>query len=419
MKLKRILMVAAGAVFLLLFGVILNFTVENRGDRGRETDEEEAIHVLAPYKLWKQREILEDIAREYESQAGNRRVEIEFLDREDYKKEICMRMDSGENADLIICDGTVMPALIDMGVFQDISDDITVERKNSIRYQALWDGVRSNGEYYGMPFTCDPYVLFYNKDTLNERGLSLPESWEDLLELSGSIQKYSSKGFGFPAKTQDERTIFYTYLLYSMGGNYRNINKEGGIQALKTIRHLKKGKNISEDTINWTKEDLAYAFSKGQVEMMANSLSSISILRNTQTNFQPGVVCLPGEVKNSCILMGENIGLTQHADPAAIDFMCYLYQSDVMERITCAMDTLPLLQAENYQMKGIGPDEGEKLADTFLEEGYTVEPCDAWFEISATISDGVYQVLNNSEVDRTEELAREMHAKVKVSIIEK
>lgn len=419
MRLKRALTLLAVIVFLILCGVSLNFISENKSISQPKSNENQMLRVLAPYQSRLQQQILKEIAKDYENQAENVMVEIEFLNREEYKKEIAMRMDSGENVDLIICDGAIMPALIDMGVFQDMSRHITVEKKNSIRYQGLWDSVKSNGKYYGIPFTCDPYVLFYNKDILDKKELSLPQDWGELVTLSSNIQEYGSKGFGFPALTQDERTAFYSCMLYSMGGNYRNINREGGIQALDVIATLKTRKNIPRDIINWSKEDLAYAFVKGQVEMMANSLSSIGILRSTHMNFQPGITCLPGEIKTSCILMGENVGVTAQAASGAMDFLDYLYEPEVMERITYAMDTLPVLQNDHYRMKKIRPDDGEKLADIFLEEGYTIESHDAWFEISAAISDGVYKVLDPGTAESKEAISAEMHEKVKVSILEK
>lgn len=419
MSLKRTLTFLAVVVFLILCGVSLNFVFENQSTSQPKPEEGRILRVLAPYQSRLQQQILKEVAKDYENQAENVVVEIEFLNREEYKKEIAMRMDSGENVDLIICDGAIMPALIDMGVFQDISSHITAEKKNSIRYQGLWDSVKSNGKYFGTPFTCDPYVLFYNKDTLDKKELSLPKSWEDLVDLSSNIQEYGSKGFGFPALTQDERTAFYSCMLYSMGGNYRNINREGGVRALDVLDTLKNQKNIPRDMINWSKEDTAYAFAKGQVEMMANSLSSIGILRSTHMNFQPGITCLPGEIKSSCILTGENIGLTDKAAFGAMDFLDYLYEPEVMERITYAMDTLPILQNDHYRMKKIRPDDGEKLADIFLEEGYTIEPHDAWFEISAAISDGVYTMLSPGKEKSEEAISSEMHEKVKVSILEK
>lgn len=419
MKPKRILMILAAVVFLFLCGVIVRFNLENQGTKKEKTDQIKTITLLAPYKSASSRQILQETAGEYENKTGGVKVQIEFVNREDYKKEINMRMDSDNSADLIICDSTAMPAFIDMGVFRDLSDYVTSEKKNSIRYQPLWESDRSNGKYYGIPFTCDPYVLFYNKDLMEAKGLSLPEKWDDIIGLCDDISDYGSHGFGFPGKSQDERTTMYTCLLYSMGGSFRNINKDGGIHALTFLQTLTDRSDIPENLINLSKEDLSYEFASGKVKMMANSLSSIKILRSQKLSFQPGVAALPRGVRSSCIFMGENIGVTKHADQETMDFLDYLYEPQVMGRITCAMSTLPLLQTDPDHTKNRNIDDGEHLADAFLENGYIVEPQDAWFEISSVISECVYGVLSDQEDESADVLGDQVHSRVRAAIIDK
>jgi ABC-type sugar transport system, periplasmic component len=419
MKLKAVL---KAAVVLLLFGlitVVVRFHMENWPQEQKNTDQQAVIHVLAPYEIRLHQQILNEIASEYSNGSGHKKVTFEYVAEEDYKKVICLRMDQGETPDLIICTNQMMPSLIEMGTFQNISQYVTMERKNSISYQSMWNSTRMNGKYYGLPFLCDPYMLFYDKDIFEKEKLQPPATWEDLVDTSRKVQQFSSYGFGFPGKQPDELSLFYACLLYSMGGSYQNINREAGIRSFQVIRTLQERKNISRSTINWSKKDLADVFASGQLEMMANTLSSLSEVRSKGAKFRVGITYLPKSVKSSEILTGSNIGIGRGANSEAYAFLDYLYRPDVMERIAYATDSLPVISGVPYRQKQIHTDDGEKTTASFSADGYSVEPYDAWFDISAAISDGVLKCLDSGSKESEASIASRVHDAVKISILGK
>lgn len=413
---KKVLKYMATAVFIALCVTMLQFVTDNRPDRGTVEEKEKPVVVLAPYEVRAHRQILEEIGNDYSNIKGNKEVQFVFVREEEFKKELCLRMDRDEAADLIICGSQMMPALIQIGVFQDMSAYITPGKKAVIQYQSLWDSTRSNGSYYGIPFSCDPWLLFYNADLFEEKGLTPPETWEELIELSGKVKRYGTYGFGFPGRRTDERCLFFTHMLYSKGGSYRNVNKEAGITAFEDLRKLKAGKEISSETINWSRKDLASAFAAGKVEMIADSMSMISVLRTSAVKFKIGVARLPGGVRSSALLLGENIGLSATADKEALRFLDYLYSPEVMERIANAMDILPVVEGAEYKSRM--PKTEKDFWKYFREEGYSLESYEAWFEISAELSDGIVSILSAAP-QTEEEIAVRVHENIRAAIIEK
>ena len=417
MKLKSVLKTTAVLLLFVLIAVVVRFNRENRPQERKSAEQQDAIHVLAPYEIRLHQQILNEIASEYSNVSGHKKVTFEFVSEEDYKKVTCLRMDQGKTPDLMICTNQMMPSIIEMGTFQDISQYVTVEKKNSIRYQSMWNSTRMNGRYYGLPFLCDPYMLFYNKDIFEKEKLAPPATWDALLDTSRKVQQFSSYGFGFPGEQPDELSLFYACLLYSMGGSYQNINKTAGIRSFQIIRTLQERKNISRNTVNWSKKDLADVFASGQLEMMANSLSSLSEVRSKGTKFRVGITYLPKNVKSSEILLGTNIGIGKGADPKAYAFLDYLYRPDVMERISYAMDSLPVISGIKYRQRQIHTDDGEKTASSFAVGGYSVEPYDTWFDISSAISDGVLKCLDSGSKESETSIASGVHDAVKISIL--
>lgn len=60
------------------------------------------------------------------------------------------------------------------GFSQEALDDI---------YDGFLDSSVYDGEMYAMPFSKSTRVLFYNQDILDEYGVDVPETWDDILEL--------------------------------------------------------------------------------------------------------------------------------------------------------------------------------------------------------------------------------------------
>ena len=75
-----------------------------------------------------------------------------------------------------------------------------------------------NGNYYGKPLTSDPYILFYNKDAMDTKGLSVPSSWSSFMETAEKIAAKGSYGFGFAARDSEESARFFMLMLYAKQG---------------------------------------------------------------------------------------------------------------------------------------------------------------------------------------------------------
>lgn len=410
------------AAFLLCVLAVSAFLFWPEKGEKEESEAEEVqkkqIYVLCAYETRLHQQILKEVAENYSSRSGCAKVNMEFIPKENFKKEICLRMDNGRTADLIICDNGMMPALIDMGVFADISAYVETCCQDSMNFQKLWNTTMDDGKYYGIPFTCDPYVLFYNSDVFRENGLSAPEDWDGLLDTCSALQDSVGDKFGFAAKRPEEIYAFYRALLYACGGSLNTIDQEGGIRAAGILEELKRSRYVGKQTINLTEADVARSFAEGKVLMMANRLSASTILRSSRMEFSAGIIPLPGDVRESLMLSGENIGVTGYADREAYRFLTYLYRDEIQERICNVMDTLPVKAAVPYQAKRVGPDEGTEFLDRYINEGWCAETNNSWFEIAQQVSESLYELM---EVRGTppEDTARELQNAVKLIIIKK
>ena len=121
MSRKKILWGAAAFTGVLIAAVFLLFLRSGaRKTQEQETAGTKTIRVMAPYSAGVHKRTLEAAAQGYEKDHPETAVEIEYIPEENYKREVGLRQDEGNNADIIICSSSAMPPLIQMGVFREL-----------------------------------------------------------------------------------------------------------------------------------------------------------------------------------------------------------------------------------------------------------------------------------------------------------
>lgn len=410
MRLKRILTAAIGILLVLLCLTYVKFQNDNRAEAAA-AQEEDTLCVLSSYEIREYQDVLRKIGEAYGQIEGNPQVRMEFIDSEDFKKDICLRMDREDKVDMIICDSLVMPGLIDMNVMADITWWLTREKRDRFRYAGMWQMAMEDGKYYGLPFTSNPYVLFYNRDILEGRGIETPRTWDELLNACKETESLGINCFGFGARRTEETAAIYNHLLYACGGNYYTMDSEGGVRALELLWTLKRRGYISKQTINSTAEDVACSFAERKTALMAGEIGMVTLIDRLAPDLNYGVTELPGDVKHTQLLTGENIGVMRGADSRAYDFLDYLYQEENQKKLCEAMNTFPVVYGVDEPRE-----EFRQLDQSFQESGAMLPAHSSWFELSTIMTDSVTRILEDKSVSVPGE-AYDLQDRVRVAIM--
>ncbi len=107
-------------------------------------------------------------------------------------------------------------AVLDLNQFSDVKE------VTSRFYDSALTAFSFGGKLYALPETQTFPVMFYRKDILEELGLEIPETWEDVKVIMSVLAKNQME-FGMLPSEQ-----IYAMLLYQNGGEYYN---EGGISS--------------------------------------------------------------------------------------------------------------------------------------------------------------------------------------------
>lgn len=197
-KAKRLLALSLGTAMLAgsLGGCGAEETNENTSSN--ESGEEQIVlkwytdtDEVANETLYK----TQDIADEFMKQNPNVKIEIQPLvaatDTTSYLQKVDLMLASDEQIDIIyFSGGNQASQKIDSGSIIPLNDlaeergiDLATEYKNSLAF---------DGKYYTLAREDSPYIVFMNKDMLEEAGLEVPPldwTWEDYREYARALTK--------------------------------------------------------------------------------------------------------------------------------------------------------------------------------------------------------------------------------------
>lgn len=412
MKIKKMLIVLAGIVLIAFLWIYLQFLGSHKIEKGKER-EADVISVMAPYEVKQYQTVLKEIGEAYSQESGNKKIEFEFIPEENIKKELLLRnLNKKNEVDMVICANTLMPELIRMGFFKELT--VEEEMYQKVRQQTLWNSVKENGKIYGIPFVCDPYVLFYRKDRMEENNLVCPETWEEFEICGRAMKKLGIRSIGIPGRREDDFACIFRIMLYSSGGNFLSMDQEAGIQTFERIQRMVRQNLIDREMINYTPKDLAVEFAEGKINMMINQMSMSALLRESDAASEIGVSRLPDDVAGSVFLYGENVGIMQDADPQTEGFLEFLIRKENAEKIVNEMGVLsPFIDVAYAKTGEIYLEDEEEL----FKDAKTMETYATWTRMSEDIAQGMYEIIEEYRAD-PKETAREVHDKVRISIME-
>ncbi len=107
-------------------------------------------------------------------------------------------------------------AVVDLSQFEDY-DEVSERFMDSAITPLTFDGA-----VYGLPETQSYYMMFYRKDILDELGLEVPQTWDDVIAIIPELHK-KQLDFGLPVAISDAIGVGfngYAMFLYQNGGEF-------------------------------------------------------------------------------------------------------------------------------------------------------------------------------------------------------
>jgi multiple sugar transport system substrate-binding protein len=203
------------------------------------------IHILTMDQAGLKPAEIDQIARDFEALNPDIKVIMEYVGYDYVHDKIVTGMAAKPPAyDAAMIDVIWPDEFIKAGYLLDVTSRVSPDMKANM-FPASWNGVTRDGKIYGMPWLMDVKYFMYNKDVLQQAGITAPpKTWEELVDQAKIIKQ---KGLvEFPiiwSWNQKEGVVCdFTVLLFGNGGAFLDangkpaFNNEKGVQLLTWMK---------------------------------------------------------------------------------------------------------------------------------------------------------------------------------------
>jgi multiple sugar transport system substrate-binding protein len=167
--------------------------------------------------------------------------------------------------------------------------------------EGVIDASTYEGKLYGLQPITNTIALFYNKDLLDEAGVAPPQTWADLRAAAKTLTKGKQYGIAFSAPANYEGTWQFLPLMWSNGGDEKNIATPETAEALQLLVDLVNDGSASKSVLNWTQADVNDQFKAGNAAMMINGPWQFPVL-NAEKSLHYEVVPTPAPEEGATVV---------------------------------------------------------------------------------------------------------------------
>jgi len=192
--------------------------------------------------------VRKDMISVFEADNPGVTVDLVMLENEAFKQKIQVTIQAGSPPDLFHSwGGGVMAEYAKAGVLKDVTAEVKRDLSGSIGAGAL--SVYSyEGKYYGAPYDMGAVGFWYNKDMFKAAGVSVPQTWDELL---AGVSKLKSAGYtpiALGAGDKWPAHFWWVYLAMRTGGKAAFDKAYGGSGSFADPSFVKAGELLKQLT---------------------------------------------------------------------------------------------------------------------------------------------------------------------------
>jgi len=325
-------------------------------------------------------------------------VEYTFLPRADLLAQFTMGAVTGDLPDIGMVDNPDHASFSAMGIFEDITDYVMAWGEKDIFFEGPMMSCMLDGRIYGLPNNSNCLALFYNVDMLEEAGVEVPTTWDELEAAAAILSQGDVFGLAISAVGNEEGTFQFMPWFISAGGTIEDLGGPGPVRAVSFLNNLIEQGYMTRDVMNWTQSDANQSFMQGRAAMQINGPWNIPTIENDVPDLNWAVALVPRDVKYASVLGGENFAVCVNPNDidAAMDFMFWFHNAENSAAWNDAVGRFPP-RSDSVLMRDIWTQ--DPIFSVFgeaMQYAMPRGPHPRWPEISAAIHTAFHSVYTGS-----------------------
>ena len=380
---------------LLLAGCGLTAKVETEEQAVKETEEKnddgrEKIVIWSYYETQAQRQGMDELMRDFNQSQNVYQAEWEYIPMIGFNKSLSSAYTENDLPDMAILDNPDMPEMIQLGLFEEITEYVEDWKMEEEFYSSIVETVQHKGKYYGVPFNCNNTALIYNKQILADAGLIPPTTWEELRKTALALTTEERAGFLMCAIDSEQGAFQILSWLLAAGESPEELGSEETEEAFAFLQTMLEEGSLSPNCINLTQTDVAREFASGKAAMIQNGPWVYPILEEEGIDY--GVVPIPGEVQGTAVVGGENIGVLKGKNlEGSMEFIRFCMEKENIVEFFSEANVLP--GKMEYAKQVAEENENLKAFADQMTNAVTRTRIPHWSAVGDSLTDGFFSLV--------------------------
>lgn len=244
-------------------------------------------------------EAVQDAAEKFMELHPDVTINIETMSWSDFKTKWNAGITTGDLPDMSTTCGTAEVAeLVNAGIIQPMDETINAVGRDLFSDTVL-NELSYEGAAYGLPYYSHAQVMWYRSDLLEEAGLEIPATWDELYDAAVALTDAENGQYGCAVSLSTDDFIGTRYLNFyvrSGGGSLLNDDLSANFTsdlAIEGIKYwVKMFENCSPaETINYGINDHAMLYYQGITAFDFNSGFQISGVQTNREDLVDYISC--------------------------------------------------------------------------------------------------------------------------------
>ena len=276
---------------------------------GKKADEKVTLNVIAAEYGQQTKAWWQGFEKDFEAANENIDLVVDVVSWNDIYTVVNTRISNNDAPDILNidvfadyqADGLLLPA-------KDYISDETYAKF----YQSFLDQSVVDGTVWAVPDLASARAMYYNKDILDEVGVAVPTTWDELVDVANKIvEHYNGEVYPWGVDmTTDEGQACFSYYIWNNGGNFTDaegnwtLNSAANVEAIEFIIGMVNDGLTNTDPAQETRYMNQDMFGAGKVAMMIGPNSIPAYLTTGGYSINWGVSSIPTNNANGSVSQG-------------------------------------------------------------------------------------------------------------------
>jgi multiple sugar transport system substrate-binding protein len=350
----------------------------------------------------------ERVAADFEAANPGININVEVVPWNDMQQRLITDLSANNVPDIAIIGTRWLVDFVANDAVENFDDYMSPEFRQRFIPAFFGPGVL-NGNTYGLPVAASARAMFYNKDLLDRAGVSVPQTWEQLVDASRKISALGGgvRGFGMQGK-EIETDVYYYYAFWSHGG--RLIDSDGtsgldsaaGYQAAELYKSM-IDEGITQDGVtDYTREDVQNLFIEGRLGFVFSLPFLPNQIKEKNPSLPYGVAAIPRATDQVTYGVTDSIVMFSGAKnkPEAWKFLDHAFSDKWRREFTVLEGFLPVNAAVSRDPHFVN-DADLKVFSSLLPNARFAPTIEGWEEIAQNVVNALQRVYTGEQDAKT------------------